>query len=47
MPGKYGGGFTSFSIIIKNRQLEDLSPEVMAKLKMLVERRKDALYHLK
>jgi len=38
---------TSFSIIIKNRQLEDLSPEVMAKLKLLVKRRKDALYHLK
>ena len=38
---------TSFSIIIKNRQLEDISPEVMAKLKILVERRKDALYHFK
>ncbi len=37
----------SFSIIIKNRQLEDISPEVMAKLKILVERRKDALYHFK
>ena len=38
---------TSFSIIIKNRQLEDISPEMMAKLKILVERRKDALYHFK
>ena len=37
----------SFSIIIKNRQLEDISPELMAKLKILVKRRKDALYHFK
>jgi len=36
---------TSFSIIIKKRQLEDLSPKVMGKLKLLMERRKDNLYH--
>ena len=38
---------TSFSIIIKKRQLEDLPSEVMSKLKLLRERRKDGLYQLK
>jgi 4-amino-4-deoxy-L-arabinose transferase-like glycosyltransferase len=35
---------TSFSIIIKKRQLEDLSPEVVNKLKLLTERTNDGLY---
>jgi hypothetical protein len=38
---------TSFSIIIKKRHLEDLSPKVMGKLNLLMERRKDILYHYK
>jgi 4-amino-4-deoxy-L-arabinose transferase-like glycosyltransferase len=38
---------TSFCIIIKKRQLEDLPSEVMSKLKLLRERRKDGLYQLK
>ena len=38
---------TSFSIIIKKRHLEDLPSEVMSKLKLLSERRKDGLYQLK
>lgn len=37
----------SFSIIIKNRQFEDLSPEVMSQLKLIIERRKDGLYQFK
>jgi 4-amino-4-deoxy-L-arabinose transferase-like glycosyltransferase len=35
---------TSFSVIIKKRQLEDLSPEVVSKLKLLIERTNDGLY---
>ena len=38
---------TSFSVIIKKRQLEDLSSELMGKLKLIIERRKDGLYQLK
>jgi 4-amino-4-deoxy-L-arabinose transferase-like glycosyltransferase len=35
---------TSFSVIIKKRQLEYLSPEVTSKLKLLLERTNDGLY---
>ena len=38
---------TSFSIIIKKRQLEDLSSKVISKLKLLMDRRKDGLYQFK
>ncbi len=38
---------TSFSIIIKKRQLEDLSSNVISKLKLLMDRRKDGLYQIK
>ena len=38
---------TSFSVIIKKRQLEDLSSELMGKLKLIIERRKDGLYQSK
>ena len=38
---------TSFSVIIKKRQLEDLSSELMSKLKLIIERRKDGLYQSK
>jgi len=44
---KMVGDSVGFSIIIKNRLLEDLSPEVVNKLKLLVNRRKDGLYQLK
>ena len=38
---------SSFTIIIKKNQVVDLSSEVVSKLKLLIDRRKDGLYQLK